>query len=252
MKAHLIIACSLALFLAATCPAAAQQTGREALMEVVRRKGPAASEIVTLSGQNGAEQPAAWRLVARDPAFPGRYREYQVKDGRLTSEQAVPAAESSSYASSPLVRAKIRVDSPVVFWRAHTEAKKALVGFDTVDYELRNAEFSTTPVWVVHLINQSGIKVGEVAVSAESGNVLRRTWFEAGRQPAPRPKLTPAEQKTQDAWQGTRTGLHQGKKAVKTGLGKASTTVGGWLLRAGSAMQEPPAPAPAPAPATRP
>jgi hypothetical protein len=48
---------------------------------------------------------------------------------------------------------------------------------------------------------------------------------------------------------------------VKSGLGKASTTVGGWLVRAGGAMQEssqapakPPASAPrsAPAPAPRP
>lgn len=233
-----------------TSTASAQQTGRDALAVVAREKGSAAAgQIVSLAGSRGAEQPAEWRLVARDAAFAGRFREYVVKGGRVAAAMAVPADESVQFASAPLVRNKVKIDSPVVFWRAHTEAKKALVGFDTVDYELRNAEFSNTPVWVVRLINKSGTKVGEVAVSAESGNVLRRTWFEEGRQTAARGTVSQPrqgsstaslEQKTQQAWDGTRTGWNQGKKAVKTGLSKASTTVGGWLLRAGGADQSPP------------
>jgi hypothetical protein len=248
MKLTTLTACGALLTAGLAGMAAAQQTGREALATVAREKGAAlAGQIISLSGERGAEQPAAWRLVARDPAFPGRFREYMVKGGRVASEHAVPAAESTSYATAPLVRNKVKIDSPVVFWRAHTEAKKALVGFDTVNYELRNAEFSTTPVWVVGLQNAAGTRVGELAVSAESGHVLRRTWFEAGLQTAQRPgavgvpKRTPApvSQKAQQAWQGTRTGLKQGTDVVKTGLSKASTTVGGWLLRAGGANQTP-------------
>ena len=243
MKLTALTAGAASLLIGGCLPLAAQQTGLEALDALVRAKGAAAgARVVMLSGRRGAEQPAAWRLVARDPAFAGHFREYQVKGGRVASEHAVPTAESASFATAPLVRNKIKIDSHIVFWRAHTEAKKALVGFDSVDYELRNAEFSTKPVWVVSLTGRGGAKVGEIAVSAESGNVLRRTWFEAGRQTAQRPAnaSTPRgstsaviSDTAQQAWAGTRTGWNQGKKAVKTGFSKASTTVGGWLIRAG-------------------
>ncbi|MFN0126960.1 MAG: hypothetical protein ACKV19_09795 [Verrucomicrobiales bacterium] len=224
--------------------AQAQQTGLEALGVLSRARGAAlGNQVVVLTGERGSEQPAAWRLVTRDPAFAGRFLEYVVKNGRLVSQQAVPTADAGRFATAPLVRSKLKIDSHVVFWRAHTEAKKVLVGFDAVDYELRNAEFTTTPVWVVRLVNTSGAKVGELAVSAESGNVLRRTWFDAGRQPAtgrraasaplPNTGTTAINEKAQQAWEGTRAGWNEGKKAVKSGLRKASTTVGGWLLRAG-------------------
>jgi hypothetical protein len=85
----------------------------------------AASQIVSLTGRRGAEQPAAWILVARDTSFPGRFRAYTVSGGRITAEVALPASESAAYASTPLDRTKLKVDSPVVFWRAHTEAEKA-------------------------------------------------------------------------------------------------------------------------------
>lgn len=236
--------------------AAAQVTGLEALAVLTRDKGGAAgAQVVSMSGRRGGEQPTEWRVVARDPAFAGQFREFRVKDGRVVSEHAVPAAESGSYRTAPLARGRVKIDSPVVFWRAHTEAKKALVGFDTVDYQLRNAEFSSQPVWVVGLTNQSGAKVGELAVSAESGNVLRRAWYEAGRQTAPpagtvsqsqRARTTAVlEETAQQAWQGTRTGWNHGKKAVRTGFSKASTSVGNWLLRAGGGTAAAGTPTPA-------
>lgn len=242
-----VLSVGAAVVLTGLAPLApAQQTGLEAMAVVVRDRGAAVGDqIVSLSGRRGTEQPAAWRVVVRDPAFAGHFREYVVKGGKLATEQPVAPAEAGAYATAPLVRPKLKIDSPIVFWRAHTEAKKALIGFDAVDYELRNAEFSVKPVWVVSLRQAGGTKVGELAVSAESGNVLRRTWFEAGRQTAPRSGTVSTPQrsgttdvvsdKAQQAWEGTRTGWNQGKKAVKTGFSKASTAVGGWLLRAGGA-----------------
>ncbi len=262
MKMTTRIAGAVALLLGVSGPLVAQQTGLEALGVLRRTVGtPAADRVVLLSGRLGAEQPAVWRLVARHPAHAGHFLEYQVQGGRVISESAVPTTESVTYARAPLTRTKLRVDSPVVFWRADTEAKKARIGFDAVDYTLRNAEFSTKPVWVVRLIGQRGATVGELAVSAETGNVLRRTWFEAGRQdrppPAP-PARGPAPAalsgSAQQAWEGTRSGVRHGTRAVQSGLSKASTTVGGWLIRAGGGV--PPssqtAPAPIPAPARAP
>jgi len=227
--------------------AAQQTTGLEAWDILTGFKGAAiGSRVVALLGERGAEQPAVWRVVAKDPSFAGQFREYEVKGGRVISENAVPPAESAAYVTTPLVRGKIKIDSPVVFWRAHTEGRKALIGFDAVDYELRNAEFSSTPVWVVRLRTKNGTMVGELAVSAVSGQVLRRSWYEAGRQtarktqtrtsPAPGSPATAAiNESAQQAWGGTRKGWNQGKKAVKTGFSKASTAVGGWLLKAGQA-----------------
>lgn len=251
MKLTVLSAGAAVLLIGGCRPLAAQQTGLEALDVLSRAKGAAAgTQVVTVSGRYGAEQPATWRLVARDPVFAGHFREYRVTAGRVASEHAVPTTESSLYASAPLIRKNLKIDSHIVFWRAHTEAKKSLVGFDAVDYELRNAEFSTRPVWVVSLTGRGGVKVGELAVSAETGNVLRRTWFAAGRQTAPgappprRGANAVISDTAQQAWAGTRTGWNHGKEAVRTGLSKASTAVGGWLIRAGGGT--PPADKPGP------
>jgi hypothetical protein len=251
------------LFAASAVSVSAQQTAFAAWDVLSRDRGAAVGgEVVLVSGEKGSEQPEVWRMVARDPAFAGRFREYGVRRGRVVSEAAVPAAQTVGLSGSPLNRGRIKIDSHVVFWRAYSEGKKALIGFDSVDYELRNAEFSTKPVWVVRLLKNGGIRVGELAISAESGQVLRRTWFEAGRQTASGPGATSTSNRgsatttttkapaatavsatAQQAWEGTRTGWNQGTRAVKSGFSKASTTVGGWLMRAGAAAAPDPVPA---------
>jgi len=244
----------------------AQQSGLQAMEVLTRAKGTATGQrIVVVAGENGAEQPETWRLVVRGPPNANQLWEFSVRGGRLIAEQPLPPSADAVFSGAPLVRTKLKIDSPVVFWRAHTEAEKARVGFDTVDYGLRNAELSTTPVWVARLNNQAGQQVGELTISAETGQVLRRTWMTAprgtGSRSTPPVATTPAnspasadpaptteilEEKAKQAWDGTRSGWHHGKRAVQSGLRKAGDTVGGWFRRANDGPLIPPPP-PAPA-----
>lgn len=72
----------------------------------------------------------------------------------------------------------------MVFATVDKAAKKALVGFDSINYQLRAKELSNEPVWSVSLIDQFGQTVGTLIVSAESGAVLSRTWYDVPQQPA--------------------------------------------------------------------
>jgi hypothetical protein len=226
----------------------AQTTGRGALTALTREKGAQiASQVVLVSGSQGQDQPAAWRVIARDPEFAGRFREYTIQKGRVVQAGPLPAQEAGNLSRAPIVSKRIKVDSTMAFAAADRAAKEALVGFDSLDYELRNKELSQDPVWVVRLTDANGAAAGELIISAESGVVLRKTWYETGRrQPESTATLAAKPQGTgsvgqptanafgqtaQHLWDGTRHGIEQGKEVVKTGFQRAGTSVRGWFDR---------------------
>ncbi len=248
---------TLAALTALLAPLAqAQQTGKAALSVVARQRGQAGASAVSIEGRNGQDQPATWRVVTKDPEFAGRYRAYLVSGNRIVSEEAVSAEESARYSGTSLQTKRVKIDSTGAFMAADQAAKKALVGFDSLDYSLRNKELSSDPVWQITLVDQATRPVGELIVSAESGAVLRRTWYESGRQVATGNTRQPARatvsgpvstappagtgtaagstvaDRAQQVWEKTRDGFEQGKSIVRTGFTKATTTVSGWIDRA--------------------
>jgi hypothetical protein len=229
---------------------AAQTTARGALAALTREKGAAiASQVVLVSGAQGQDQPESWRVVVRDPEFAGRFREYSIGRGKVIKVMPVAAQDAARLSRAPLVVKRIKIDSTTAFAAADHAARKALVGFDSLDYELRNKELSQDPVWLVRLIDSGGAAAGELSISAESGAVLRKTWYDTGRQPetaaqfaahsatgkVSEPTRQPASaavgQKAQQLWDGTRNGIEQGKEVMRTGFQRASTSVRGWIDR---------------------
>jgi hypothetical protein len=134
-----------------------------------------------VAGERGQDQPTAWRIVTRDSEQPGRFREFVVQNGKVVDERFLRPDERPPAAQAALATRRVRVDSKQVFVKADAAARKALVGFDSLDYELRTKEFSTDPVWVVRLNDQDGTVVGELAISCDNGAILRSSWFEPDR-----------------------------------------------------------------------
>lgn len=248
MKLTALRLASFVFFAAAATTAAGQQTGKSALETLEKAPGGATAKVMSVSGLRGQEQPDTWRVIARDPKTRGAFREYIVRNSKIVQVAPLPAEAATGLPLNPLTKTRVKFDSTQAFWRADQAAKKAKVGFDSADYELRNAEYTETPVWLVTLADQSGAAVGEVAVSAETGNLLRQAWFDAARpqtgsglaanDPRRGQVGTPQSgqpgigQRAQQVWEGTRQGIETGKEAVKTGFHKATDTVGGWINKA--------------------
>lgn len=241
----------------------AQTTGKTALSLVAKARGVPAGAIMEVNGVKGQDQPAVWRVITRDPEFAGRFREYHVSNGKITAVGPLPDEVAPVINQAGLSQAAVKVDSVQAFLAANEAAQTALVGFDSVDYQLRNKEYSSDPIWLVKLADHRGQRVGEVVVSAQTGKVLQRTWVQNGRSyanssvesaspSAPRPRATVARAGTsanrqtapapttrksvtgQEVWENARTGFNHSKEAIKTGYQKASSIIGGLINKARS------------------
>jgi hypothetical protein len=244
----------VSLMSAITCGVSLAQSALSALNAVSTKRGSnIAAQAVSIIGLRGQDQPSEWQVVVRDPEYTGRLREYVVRQGRIVREGVLPAdRQSSSYTLSPR---RVKYDSSQVFVTADKAAKKALIGFDALNYELRNKELSQEPIWFVTLVDQNENRSGELIISAESGAILQRTWYENGRAnagaAAPEQTYTdsraPRYQRrgnsanaepnsTRSAandtrWDKTKEGASAGFGLLRDGVKKVGSGVGGWMQR---------------------
>ena len=147
--------------------AATAGTAKEAIAALRRSKGEnAVRNIVAMRGLKGQDQPASWEIVTNQPSL-GGYRRYVVTGGKLRAENPMTQTPSKIVVKLD----KMRLDSSQAFQVANREATKQLIGFDSLDYELRAVDYSYSPVWRIVLRNGQGAAVGRLEVSAESGKV---------------------------------------------------------------------------------
>jgi hypothetical protein len=252
MKLIILIGASV---LVTGAPAVGQQTARGALRGLATARGSAiASQVVTVAGERGQDQPRAWRIVARDTTYPGRYLEFVMRDGRIIEEKALTAAQAATQRAAPLATRRVRIDSKQVFATADAEAKAALIGFDCLDYELRNKEFSQDPIWYVRLMSENGDAVGELVVAADTGTVLRRAWSDppqsssasaaAGRSHrghvgSAQPDSAGWRGRALGAWERARDGFQTGREAIQSNFRKVTGNIRGVFHRSPNGRPEP-------------
>lgn len=201
---------SLLLLLLCAGPLAAQQTAQPAtaIEALSAYKNYSARDKVTglveMRGTGGLPTPAAWSIVLFDPRSGTRLSTIQVRGSQVTergpSKEFYPEREPTGF----FEMGRVEVDCAGAFRIAEREAKRAMVGFDTIDYVLRARELSEEPVWILTLRTAAGKTAGTVSLSAGSGKTLRTVWVRAGRdgrtsledsavpaeyRPAPPPKL---------------------------------------------------------------
>ena len=183
-------------------PVVRKTTGRGALTTLTREKGASvASHAVQISGTRGRTNlvHGGWSCATRNSPVDSTNtlsaRTRWSKPPRFRP-RTVPGVSRA-----PLVK-RVKFDSTAAFAAADKAAKKALIGFDSLDYELRNKELSQDPVWLVRLRGAGGATAGELIISAESGAVLRKR-YETARQPAPSSNLATTGQRTGSVGQPT-------------------------------------------------
>lgn len=226
MKHLFLLACFLAGFVL-PANAAGGIGAKEALRTVARVRGPSWLErVVQINGDRGADQPAAWHIVAGDGK--GGLREFFVSKKGILSEGAVPANVAASLRGGTVDSKKFVTDSTHAFVAANAAAKKNRVGFDAANFRLRCAENSKTPVWSLELINTSGQKLAEINVSAVSGKVTQTTVY-----PPPPPPQQVAATQPKPPMDQAREAVTNGVRGVGRGLQRA----GSWITRKFSRQQ---------------
>ncbi|MGI8603104.1 MAG: hypothetical protein ACR2OZ_08895 [Verrucomicrobiales bacterium] len=246
-------------------PALGQQTAKKAISSLARERGwGVAHQVVLVAGERGQDQPVEWRIVARDPESRGRFLEFAVRNGHVIEEHLLTPDEVAKISRAPLAQKRVRIDSRQLFALADKAAKKAHIGFDNLDYELRNREFSQEPIWSVRLNDSGGEMVGELAVAADSGAILRRMWSQNGRGdatpllashgrvrhqgtaagPSPRPvrgetvsspESGGLREQANLVWERTRDGIQHGHDLLRSNVKRASDGLRGLFGRSSSA-----------------
>ncbi len=173
-----------------TSPAMAQGdrglSAREALELVSERFGAERVEwLIEMRGYEGVPEPEEWEIDAWDPRSRFQTREYWAGGREATNE-----GSSDDYypERSPFGFVRVtdlKLDSKAAFVIAEAEARKAKMGFDSLNYFLRCREFSREPIWTLELVDAGGGIAGKVYISGSTGEVLRTVWIYRGERGRP-------------------------------------------------------------------
>ena len=152
-----------------TGSALAGTTAREAIRVLEKEEGTqVTSKVVKFTGRFGQDQPGEWEILAHR----GDHHAMFIVDEK--SIQSVSRLRSRL--NRPINLTSLKIDSDQVFRIADKSAKKADVGFDSLNYELNQRRDKDAAVWVVRLNDSAGLTVGELHVAADDGSLLRSNW----------------------------------------------------------------------------
>ncbi|MCB1234150.1 MAG: hypothetical protein KDM91_03680 [Verrucomicrobiae bacterium] len=136
--------------------------------------------IIEMRGYEGVPQPEEWEIVCYDPNARFLAREYWAGIGEETNEGPTNDFFPKRSPSGYIRLSDLKVDSRAAFTIAESEARKAKIGFDAVNYILRAREYSQEPIWTLELLDARNNVAGKIYISGETGEVLRLVWFSSG------------------------------------------------------------------------
>ena len=211
-----------------------------------------APRVVSIMGVKGQNQPLSWLYIIQNAK--GQCFEFNVTNGRYLGSRGIPRVD----VGKPIPAHRWKIDSTQAFALIDKMARKAKVGFDSVNFHLRCAELSDRPVWFLTLLDNQSKAVGLVTLSAENGEVLSKSFPAANvaqqyQQPAaPKPGQTQYYTPRQSANQtqsnppvsappsSTLDGVGQ---TIARGAAQVGGTVKGWFNKL-RGQPSPPAPTP--------
>ena len=168
---------TISLLGTAILPLHAEPTAFEAVSALKKQLGTrVGTKVVQVIGVGGADQPAVWRFIARDPKQQGVYRDFAVQGGKVVGDQFVPPAYNDKVPSYVVPLSQLKIDSGGAFIIADKLANDNGTGFDSIDYEIRGGDPASGAIWILRLRDKRGAQVGEVLIRASDGRVLRQDW----------------------------------------------------------------------------
>lgn len=137
--------------------------------------------VIEVTGVNGAPEPASWKIIFEDENARSGVREIEVAKGRITSERTPTRSYAGTGATMDFQ--KLNLDSEGLFTIIEKEARKAGIGFDSVDYALRPSDEGKAPLWTVKLLDASRRTLGTMQIAADNGALVRSDLYGRARGP---------------------------------------------------------------------
>jgi hypothetical protein len=159
-----------AAFLFSSVIALAGDTAYDALRAAGAKLGAdAQNRLVEISGRGGRPQPALWQVQMEEASGRSGLVQVNVQRGVVVGQSKSGGAAFGGRLSL----ASIQLDSDGVFAIANTEAIRADISFDRLNYVLKLE--GGFPVWRVELLDGPAAIVGSLKISADTGSVIERS-----------------------------------------------------------------------------
>lgn len=129
------------------------------------------NRVLEVSGEGGRPQPLVWKITVEDTGARGGLTEVEVQKGRVISQRR-PVSRTTG---ARLNLSAIQLDSDGVFSVANSEAIRAGVSFDRLNYSLTAANQAGLPTWSVELLSGPSQRVGSLKIAADNALVLERS-----------------------------------------------------------------------------
>ncbi len=173
----------LLAFLSLTLHSPAQETGPrvnayEALRAAQGRVSPQAKDIVLgLKGSRGNPNPAGWEIVFFDPLEPHRKLVLDMEGTRVKKVNRPLELFGSISKKHAIDLGKLRVNSDGAYAMAkeiaETENNLLISSADFQLTKIKPEDPDSNPIWIINVYDAQKHHLGEIVISAYTGNVLR-------------------------------------------------------------------------------
>lgn len=159
--------------LAAAVSAHAQATAYQALEYLTDRKGGRMLEdVFVVRGDGGNPQPAEW-IVYRGQPNGALFQATGIKSSGLILSGTAPRQDLDLQPHARRINfSVINLDSNGAYRIAQRLARNENFTFGRVDYELKTNNLGAVPAWTLYLFNEKKRYMGELTLSAATGEVL--------------------------------------------------------------------------------
>lgn len=134
-----------------------------------------AAKLVSIVAREGVPAPGRWYFLSFDPNSDNGVHECVVAGNRLVASRGLSQFAESLKAEDVLTSGSLQCDSDLASQIAFNYARANNVTIDSINYELKRED--SEGVWKLICLNQSGVRLGELKISAEKGTVVSHEGF---------------------------------------------------------------------------
>jgi hypothetical protein len=151
----------------------AQVTAYQALQTLTASRGESALEnVYVVRGTSGTPQPEEW-VVYRGRPLDRTFRTTSIQeDGRIGFGKISTKDVGLQPHAQKINFTVINVDSNAAWHIAKRQARKEDFKFQRIDYELKTNPMAGVPAWSMRLFNDKKHYLGELTISAATGEIL--------------------------------------------------------------------------------
>lgn len=137
-----------------------------------------------LTARGGTPEPERWLVLVNDEKAAGGVREFTVAAGVITGSKEGSDFAATLSSDNLIDLSKLRVDAELAADLVASYAAVNNVVPATYDYDLRRSGEGASPLWTVGIFEQSGARVGQIVIAADTGTVVSHEGFTAVPTPA--------------------------------------------------------------------